>query len=303
MNLSLLLPFLLHGRIVGQNPIQKNGNHRSDAISRREENGHSIPEPLQGGVAIGTLPKGGGVRRASHILKGERPDRDAHSHGEGHGRDESDAATLQIEVGEETDSGNQYVGEEEDGHSAEDAVGNGGDDAGDFGEDSHENEPEGRGESGAAGGALGERDDSVVLREGGVGHGGAEGGEHGAKGVGRETSLNAAGVLLRFDVEFGYLVGGRDVSDGFDGGDGVGDEEGDDGGAVEADAEPFGPEEVHDGCRFDFGGVHVGQVVVGGDAGDHVAEEEGQDDVAVFHEGGSAARKNRETKRSAMGNN
>jgi len=218
---------------------------------------------------------------------GHHADAEAEAHGDG--KDDAVAARVEVRLGGHLEARDKHVAEEEGGHAADDTVGDGGDDARHLGEDAHEQKPDATGDARTAGGALGEGDDAVVLREGGVGHAGADGGEEGADAVGEEAALDGLVVLLRVSGLLGSVVRRADVADGLDGGDEESHQHRENRGAVEPELERFDPQESHRVGALNLGVDNVVPALVAdallGDAGDEVAEEEGDEDVAVLHEG------------------
>mmetsp|Transcript_10255 Transcript_10255/g.21637 ORF Transcript_10255/g.21637 Transcript_10255/m.21637 type:complete len:135 (+) Transcript_10255:951-1355(+) len=78
---------------------------------------------------------------------------------------------------------------------------NGGNDACNFGKDSHQNKPKTRCQPSTSGCALCYCDDAIILRECSVRHGCEEGGENRAYGICHETSLDALGVFFSVSGE------------------------------------------------------------------------------------------------------
>ena len=119
--------------------------------------------------------------------------------------------------GNNSDTGDGDSGEQEGSHTAEDSGRDGDEGSGEFGKDAHDDEPEAACVASLAVGAAGQRNDAVVLGEGGHGCDGAEGGDDAVEAVGEHTSLDAGVEHLAVDFEAGNVACGGDVADGFHG--------------------------------------------------------------------------------------
>mmetsp|Transcript_6614 Transcript_6614/g.17747 ORF Transcript_6614/g.17747 Transcript_6614/m.17747 type:complete len:345 (-) Transcript_6614:310-1344(-) len=141
-----------------------------------------------------------------------------------------DAVTGGIDV----DAGDQDVGEEEGGHAAQDAVRDRGDEGAELGEAAPDDEPDGARHPRGPGGAAGDGDDAVVLRESGVRGRRHEDREDAVHAVRQDAALDPRVRVLVLDGEPRNVEGRLDVSDRLHRGDDEGDQQRNEGGGVEA---------------------------------------------------------------------
>ena len=280
-----ILFFLVFGNscagVFGENRVQKHGNDGSHTVTRRQKDGDTVSETLLAVAAVGATPKVGRVGRSTQVLEGKRPDSDTDTNGQRQGHDELDTTGVQVERRRKRDTRHQDIGKEKDGHATKDTVGNAGNDTRDLAKDSHEDQPDTTGVTGTTTGALGQRNDTIVLRKGRVGHGREKRRKHGAQRIRCKTSLQGFVEFDRINVEFGHFKDSRNVAHSFDRGDEVGNKEREDGGTIKAKGETFDPEES-DGLGFlDLAANHVVGAILVAKTRDQVPKEESNNNVAV----------------------
>ncbi|KAG7797725.1 hypothetical protein KL929_002568 [Ogataea haglerorum] len=183
--------------------------------------------------------------------------------------------------GDDLEAGHGHGREQKRGHAAEHGFGNGDECGGEFRENTHHHEEEAAPVPDGSGGALGDGDDTVVLREGRHRRHGHERGDDAVESVGEHTALDARLVVGALDVGAGHVARGGDVADGLHHEHDVAREEGQHDGAVDGQLERVHP---HEGCGR--GGVDrvVGEVAACG--GDYAPNEQTDNDGAGLHDGG-----------------
>mmetsp|Transcript_15351 Transcript_15351/g.31688 ORF Transcript_15351/g.31688 Transcript_15351/m.31688 type:complete len:372 (+) Transcript_15351:589-1704(+) len=194
---------------------------------------------------------------------------------------------MQVEGTGQGDTAHQNIGKQENSHTTQDGVRNRGDNSSNLTKDTQENEPASAGVSGTSAGTLGQGNDTIVLGKGGVGHGGEETRQQTTHGIRCQTTLERFVVFFCFSVEHGHFVDGRNISDRFDSGDQVGNQEGDQGWTIESQGEGFNPKEGDGISILDSLRVDVRGTVVVGDTSDKVSKQESNDNVTVLHEDGT----------------
>eukprot|EP00961_Rhodomonas_salina_P300307 3939665-Rhodomonas_salina.1 len=266
--------------VLGHDGVQHHGDQRANAVRGGQDDDDRVARELCGARGpAGDERVGGPVRHERHA--------DAQSQG---GSDDEAVAAVVDARTKDLEAGHGDVDEEEGRHATEHAVWDCGDDGRDLGEDAEEEEEEGAEVAGAPVCAARERDHAAVLREGGVGHRGAEAREQRADPVSREPALHAPVELIALRLDARGLRRRSHVTDRLDRSDHVRDDEREEGWAVHAQGEGVDPEEgdgrrVLDPIICDKPKVLVrSSRGVGGNSGHEEAEEESQSYLAVAEE-------------------
>ncbi|KAG7935537.1 hypothetical protein KL934_002096 [Ogataea polymorpha] len=116
--------------------------------------------------------------------------------------------------GDDFKTGNGHGREQEGGHAAKHGFRNGDERGGEFRENPHHNQEKTAPVTNGSGGALGDGDDTVVLRKGGHRRHGHQRGDDAVDSVCEDTALDARFVVGALDVGAGHVARGGDVADG-----------------------------------------------------------------------------------------